>query len=111
MTIGEGVENFLQKRLEPSEGLLVGLNTGGCTGFTVSLLKKDLNDITLQNIRLCQQVYVETESQKILSDCALTVSEDPFSQRLTVVVPKEKFDQCGCAESFAPKNPTDYYHL
>ena len=108
MTIGEGVENFLQKRLEESEGLLVGLNTGGCTGFTVSLLKKDLNDIISQNTRLCQQVYVEKESQRILSDCALTVSDDPFSQRLTVVVPKEKFDQCGCAESFAPKNPLDY---
>jgi len=44
MTIGEGVENFLQERLKDSEGLLVGLNSGGCTGFTVSLLKKDLSD-------------------------------------------------------------------
>ncbi len=108
MTIGEGVENFLQKRLEPSEGLLVGLNTGGCTGFTVSLLKKDLSDITLQNIRLCQQVYVEKESQKILSDCALTVSEDVFSEKLTVVVPKETFVSCGCNESFAPRDILDY---
>ncbi len=108
MTIGEGVENFLQKRLEPSEGLLVGLNTGGCTGFTVSLLKKDLSDITSQNIRLCQQVYVETESQKILSNCALTVSEDVFSEKLTVVVPKETFVSCGCNESFAPRDILDY---
>ena len=108
MEIGPGVSNFLTKRLEEHEGLLVGLNSGGCTGFTVSLLKKDLSDITSQSTRLCQQVYVEKESQGILSDCALTVSDDPFSQRLTVVVPKEKFDQCGCAESFAPKNPLDY---
>ncbi len=108
MTIGEGVENFLRKRLEDSEGLLVGLNTGGCTGFTVSLLKKDLSDIISQNTRLCQQVYVEKESQEILSDCALTVSDDPFSQRLTIEVPKEKFDRCGCNESFAPKNTIDY---
>ncbi len=108
MTIGEGVENFLRKRLEDSEGLLVGLNTGGCTGFTVSLLKKDLSDIISQNTRLCQQVYVEKESQEILSDCVLTVSDDPFSQRLTVEVPKEKFDRCGCNESFAPKNTIDY---
>ena len=104
MTIGEGVENFLRQRLEESEGLLVGLNTGGCTGFTVSLLKKDLSDITSQNTRLCQQVYVEKESQGILSDCALTVSEDMFSEKLTIEVPKEKFDRCGCNESFAPKN-------
>ena len=108
MTIGEGVENFLTKRLEEHEGLLVGLNSGGCTGFTVSLLKKDLSDITSQSTRLCQQVYVEKESQGILSACTLTVSEDMFSDRLTVVVPKDKFDQCGCAESFAPKNPLDY---
>ena len=108
MTIGEGVENFLQKRLEPSEGLLVGLNTGGCTGFTVSLLKKDLSDITSQNTRLCQQVYVEKESQKILSDCVLTVSEDMFSEKLTVVVPKETFVSCGCNESFAPRDILDY---
>ena len=108
MTISDGVENFLQKRLEESEGLLVGLNTGGCTGFTVSMLKMDLNDIISQNTRLCRQVYVEKESQGILSDCALTVSDDPFSQRLTVEVPKEKFDRCGCNESFAPKNIIDY---
>ena len=108
MEIGPGVSNFLTKRLEEHEGLLVGLNSGGCTGFTVSLLKKDLSDITSQNTRLCQQVYVEKESQGILSDCALTVSEDMFSDRLTVVVPKDKFDQCGCNNSFAPKNPVDY---
>ncbi len=108
MTIGEGVENWLSKRLEESEGLLVGLNTGGCTGFTVSLLKKDLSDITSQNTRLCQQVYVEKESQKILSDCALTVSEDVFSEKLTVVVPKETFVSCGCNESFAPRDILDY---
>ena len=108
MEIGPGVSNFLTKRLEEHEGLLVGLNSGGCTGFTVSLLKKDLSDITSQSTRLCQQVYVEKESQGILSDCALTVSDDPFSQRLTVEVPKEKFDRCGCNESFAPKNIIDY---
>ena len=108
MTIGEGVENYLQERLKDSEGLLVGLNSGGCTGFTVSLLKKDLSDITSQNTRLCQQVYVEKESQEILSSCALTVSEDMFSEKLTVVVPKETFVSCGCNESFAPRDILDY---
>ena len=108
MTIGDGVENFLMTRLEEHEGLLVGLNTGGCTGFTVSMLKKDLSDITSQNTRLCQQVYVEKESQKILSDCVLTVSEDMFSEKLTVVVPKETFVSCGCNESFAPRDILDY---
>jgi len=108
MTIGEGVENFLTKRLEEHEGLLVGLNTGGCTGFTVSMLKKDLSDIISQNTRLCRQVYVEKESQEILSNCALTVSEDTFSERLTVEVPKETFVSCGCNESFAPRDILDY---
>ena len=108
MTIGEGVENFLRKRLEDSEGLLVGLNSGGCTGFTVSLLKKDLSDIISQNTRLCRQVYVEKESQEILSSCALTVSEDTFSEKLTVEVPKETFVSCGCNESFAPRDILDY---
>ena len=108
MTIGEGVENYLNQRLEESEGLLVGLNSGGCTGFTVSLLKKDLSDITSQNTRLCQQVYVEKESQEILSSCVLTVSEDMFSEKLTVVVPKETFVSCGCNESFAPRDILDY---
>ncbi len=108
MTIGDGVENFLMTRLEEHEGLLVGLNTGGCTGFTVSMLKKDLSDITSQNTRLCQQVYVEKESQEILSSCALTVSEDMFSEKLTVEVPKETFVSCGCNESFAPRDILDY---
>ncbi len=108
MTIGEGVENYLQERLKDSEGLLVGLNSGGCTGFTVSLLKKDLSDITSQNTRLCQQVYVEKESQEILSSCVLTVSEDMFSEKLTVVVPKETFVACGCGDSFSPRDILDY---
>ena len=108
MTIGPGVETYLDQRLEEHEGLLVGLNTGGCTGFTVSMLKKDLSDITSQNTRLCQQVYVEKESQEILSSCALTVSEDTFSERLTIEVPKETFVSCGCNESFAPRDILDY---
>jgi len=68
----------------------------------------DLSDITSQNTRLCQQVYVEKESQEILSSCALTVSEDMFSEKLTVVVPKETFVSCGCNESFAPRDILDY---
>ena len=108
MTIGEGVKSYLSQRLKDSEALLIGLNSGGCTGFTVSLLKKDLSDITSQSTRLCQQVYVEKESQEILSSCVLTVSEDMFSEKLTVVVPKETFVSCGCNESFAPRDILDY---
>lgn len=108
MTIGEGVENFLQKRLEPSEGLLVGLNTGGCTGFQVDFQKKQLTSITGQNIKICPKVYVSPESEEILSKCTLAINADPFAERLTMEVPKEHFDQCGCNESFAPKNPLDY---
>ena len=108
MTIGEGVENYLMTRLEESEGLLVGLNSGGCTGFTVSLLKKDLSDITSQNTKICTKVFVEPESTEILSRCSLTLSEDVFSEKLTVVVPKETFVACGCGDSFAPRDLLDY---
>ncbi len=108
MTIGEGVENYLQKRLEDSEGLLVGLNAGGCTGFTVRLTKQPLSDIISQNTKVCTKVFVEPESIGILSKCSLTLSEDAFSEKLTVVVPKETFVQCGCNESFAPRDILDY---
>ena len=108
MTIGEGVENYLNQRLEDHEGLLVGLNSGGCTGFTVSLTKQPLKDITLQNTRICTKVFVEPESTEILSRCNLTLSEDVFSEKLTVVVPKETFVSCGCNESFAPRDILDY---
>lgn len=108
MTIGEGVENFLEKRLAESEGLLVGLNAGGCTGFTVSLTKQPLSDIISQNTKVCTKVFVEPESTEILSKCSLTISEDVFSEKLTVVVPKETFVQCGCAESFSPRDLLDY---
>ena len=108
MTIGEGVENYLNQRLEESEGLLVGLNTGGCTGFTVSLMKQPLSDIISQNTKVCTKVFVEPESTGILSKCSLTLSEDAFSEKLTVVVPKETFVSCGCNESFAPRDILDY---
>ncbi len=108
MEIGAGVENYLNQRLDSSEGLLVGLNTGGCTGYEIKFMKLPLTDIMLQNISICPKVYVETESQEILSKCTLNISEDSFSEKLTINVPKETFDMCGCANSFAPKNPLDY---
>ena len=108
MKIGEGVKNFLSQRLKESEALLVGLNTGGCVGFSIEMLKVPLKDITSQSIKLCPNIVVRTESAEILSECTLDISEDPFSQKLTVAVPKETFEMCGCSESFAPKNPIDY---
>ena len=108
MKIGEGVENYLQKRLKDSEGLLVGLNSGGCTGFTVRLTKQPLSDITSQNTEVCTKVFVEPESTEILSKCSLTLSEDAFSEKLTVEVPKETFVMCGCSESFSPRDLLDY---
>ena len=108
MTIGPGVENYLTERLEASEGLLVGLNSGGCTGYEIKFNKMPLNDITQQSIKICPKVFVETESQEILSACTLTINTDPFSDKLEIQVPKETFDMCGCNNSFAPKNPLDY---
>ena len=108
MGIGPGVENYLNQRLEESEGLLVGLNAGGCTGFTVSLVKQPLSDIISQNTKVCTKVFVEPESTEILSKCSLTLSEDAFSEKLTVVVPKETFVACGCGDSFSPRNLLDY---
>ena len=108
MGIGPGVENYLNQRLEESEALLVGLNAGGCTGFTVSLVKQPLSSITEQSTKISTKVYVETESKEILSGCHLTISEDAFSEKLTVVVPKETFVACGCGDSFSPRNLLDY---
>ena len=108
MEIGQGVENFLRKRLEDSEGLLVGLNSGGCTGLSVEFQKTPLKDITSQSIKICPKVFVRTESAEILSKCSLVTSDDPFSERLTVEVPKEMFYKCGCGESFSPRDTLDY---
>ena len=108
MTIGEGVENWLSQRLGESEGLLVGLNTGGCTGFTIDFRKEPLSSITEQSTKICTKVYVDNSAKEILSKCSLTISEDPFTEKLTVVVPKETFVSCGCNESFAPRDILDY---
>ena len=108
MTIGEEVENYLSQRLKESEALLVGLNTGGCTGFTIDFQKEPLTNITGQNTKISTKVYVRNDAKEILSACSLTISEDKFSEKLTVVVPKETFVSCGCNESFAPRDIMDY---
>ena len=108
MKIGEGVENYLQKRLKDSEGLLVGLNSSGCVGFQIDFRTEQLNSITEQSTKISTKVYVDNSAKEILSECHLTISEDPFSEKLTVVVPKETFVQCGCAESFSPRDLLDY---
>ena len=108
MEIGKGVQTYLNRRLEEHEVLLVGLSSGGCTGYEIKFNKMPLTDITQQNIKICPKVYVETESQEILYGCTLAISEDMFSEKLEIKVPKETFDMCGCANSFAPKNPLDY---
>jgi len=108
MNVGEKVNPYLSQRLEDGEGLLVRLNTGGCTGYQIEFIKKPLKNITQQSTKVCQKVYVETESQEILSNCTLDINDDPFAEMLTINVPKDKFDMCGCNNSFAPKNPLDY---
>ena len=108
MTIGPGVETYLDRRLEEHEGLLVGLNSSGCVGFQIDFQTEPLSSITEQSTKISTKVYVDNSAKEILSECRLTISDDPFSEKLTVVVPKETFVSCGCAESFSPRDLLDY---
>ena len=108
MTIGEEVENYLSQRLKESEALLVGLNSSGCVGFQIDFRTEPLSSITEQSTKISTKVYVDNSAKEILLGCHLTISEDPFSEKLTVEVPKETFVQCGCSESFSPRDLLDY---
>ena len=108
MTIGKGVKSYLSQRLKESEALLIGLNSSGCVGFQIDFRKEQLSSITEQSTKISTKVYVDNSAKEILSECRLTISDDPFSEKLTVVVPKETFVQCGCAESFSPRDLLDY---
>ena len=103
MTVTNQAKAYLTELLKDSEGLIIGLTSGGCTGYMVSLKKTPLSDCTGLNIGKCGRVFVEdTQTLAILQGAELKLVEDPFSKGLHIVPPKD-YDACGCGSSFAPR--------
>ena len=103
MTVTKEAQAFLTELLRDSEGLIIGLTSGGCTGFKVSLKKTPLKDCSGSSIDDRGRVFIEdAQTQRILDGARLKLVEDPFSKGLHIV-PPTGYLSCGCGESFAPK--------
>lgn len=103
MTVSEPARHYLIELLSDSEGLIIDLISGGCTGYQVSLKKTPLKECTESNIEVCGRVFMpKGQTQRILQGAELIFKDDGFNKGLHVVPPKD-YDACGCGSSFAPK--------
>ena len=103
MIVSEKARAYLRGLLKDSEGLIVDLISGGCTGYQVSLKKTPLSECTESNIEICTGIFIPTgTTQQILQGAELILKDDGFNKGLHVV-PPANYDACGCGSSFAPK--------
>jgi Fe-S cluster assembly iron-binding protein IscA len=106
VTITPEAQAYLTELLSDSEGLIIDLISGGCTGYQVSLKKTPLSECTESNTEICTKVFIPTgETQRILQDAELILKDDEFNKGLHIVPPKD-YDACGCGSSFAPRTAT-----
>ena len=103
MTVTPKAQAYLTNLLSDSEGLIIDLTSGGCTGYQVTLKKTPLKECTESNIEVCGRVFMPTgQTQQILQGAELVFKDDGFNKGLHVV-PPANYDACGCGSSFAPK--------
>ena len=102
MTVSQAAQDYLDKLLTDSEGLQIGLTSGGCTGFKASLDKVPLKNCTGSSIDASGKVFVDPDSMTVLQGANLDLYSDPFHIGLKITPPAD-FYSCGCGESFAPK--------
>ena len=103
MTVTPEAQAYLTELLTDSEGLVLGLNSGGCTGFTASLKKTPLKDCNGSSIDAHGRVFIEDDqSRQILQGGELRLVKDPFSTALHIA-PPDGYHACGCGASFSPK--------
>ena len=103
MRITPKAQAYLTELLIDSEGLTIGLMSGGCTGYQVSLKKTPLKDCSGQSISRCGRVFMQDEqTQQILQDAELIFKDDGFNKGLHIL-PPANYDACGCGSSFAPR--------
>lgn len=103
MTVSPKAKAYLSGLLKDSEGLIVDLTSGGCTGYQVSLKKTLLSECTESNIEICTGIFIPTgQTQQILQGAELILKDDGFNKGLHVV-PPANYDACGCGSSFAPR--------
>ena len=103
MTVTQPALAYLTGLLKDSEGLIINLISGGCTGYQVSLKKTPLNECTELNTVVCGRVFIpKGETHRILQGAELILKDDGFNKGLHVIPPKD-YDACGCGSSFAPR--------
>ena len=103
MTVTPEAKAYLTDLLSDSEGLIIDLASGGCTGYQVSLKKTPLKDCRGWSIDVHGLVFVEdTMTQQILQGAELQFKDDGLNKSLHVLPPAD-YDACGCGSSFAPR--------
>jgi len=103
MTVTPEAQAYLTGLLKDSEGLIVDLTSGGCTGYQVSLRKTPLKDCSGQSISKCGRVFInDGQAKNILQDAELILKDDGLNKGLHILPPAD-YDACGCGSSFAPR--------
>ena len=103
MTVTPEAQAYLTGLLKDSEGLIVDLTSGGCTGYQVSLRKTPLKDCSGQSISKCGRVFInDGQAKHILQDAELILKDDGLNKGLHILPPAD-YDACACGSSFAPR--------
>lgn len=97
------IQNLLNARKEPCEGLKISVRTRGCSGlsYTVEYALKDKNISKFDDVvtRDGIYVYIDPKVSMFLIGSQMVYQSDDLTSGFDFVNPNEK-GRCGCGESF-----------
>ena len=105
ITISDSAADQIKKILltapKPAEGIVVGVDKGGCSGYSYKI--DFAQDDNISNHELIQtkgvKVYIDPKATLYLIGSEMDYSVDKLSSRFIFKNPNEK-NTCGCGESF-----------
>lgn len=97
------IKELLQSRMEPCEGIRVGVRTRGCSGmsYTIEYAIKDKNITKFDDvvIRDGVSIFIDPKASMFLIGSQMIFKTDELNSGFDFVNPNEK-GRCGCGESF-----------
>jgi iron-sulfur cluster assembly protein len=97
------IENLINKRAEPCEGIRISVRTRGCSGlsYTIEYALKEKNITKFDDVVVKDdiKVFIDPKVSMFLIGSEMVYEEEELKSGFDFVNPNEK-GRCGCGESF-----------
>ncbi len=96
------IQNLIDQRKEPCEGIRISVRTRGCSGLSYTIeyaLKENITKFDDVVIKDSISVFIDPKVSMFLIGSEMIYEEDELKSGFDFINPNEK-GRCGCGESF-----------